>query len=152
GTIAATNSTLTIISESVLGGGVNFAGKLSAGTGTVVLAPENIADSISVAGGLGQFQVSTANLLGISAGTVQVGLPSDTGSITVASSLNFSGAGTLSRVGTYSLSFVNNSASGGGFSANSQTLTAGSKNLTVNVGGDVDPGSVVGGAIVSLAG
>jgi len=98
--------------------------------------------SIVVGGNTGAFNLSLPLMNQIKAGTLSVGSAGDLGGITIASLLNVSGAGSPTLVGPYNLVFQN----GGNYSANSQSITLGTKTLTVNAGGSVDPGTVTGAA------
>jgi hypothetical protein len=123
-------------------------GFVNAGNGQVTLRPNGV-KSIEVAGaGAATFNLSTAEMANITAGTLQVGTTTQAGGFTVAGGIDVSGAG---PAGVYNLVFEN----GGSYTGTGFTITLGSKDLTVTALGTANTGTVTssaGGDITFTAG
>jgi hypothetical protein len=146
GSIAATN-TVTISTSLLNLPDTGTKTKLSA-TNTVALNNNSFfGDSISVGGGLG-FVISNADITGITAKTVQIGIADNNDGITIFNRLNVDKATALGDfVGAKNLAFV----TGGSISAASG-FSLGGKNLTIDAEGTVALGPISGGVLVSING
>ncbi len=140
-TISSSNSPITLEVPSS-GGQLQLNGKVAAGSSTVTLSPSTFNQAISL-GGAAAFNVSPANIAAITAGTLQIGDGNNTGTMTVGSNIDSS---------KLNLSFVSANQTSASFTSTGQTITMGVKNLTINVGGAVNTGTVSGGTIVSIKG
>jgi YVTN family beta-propeller protein len=145
GDIAANSSGGSSGAVTLTGPSVSFT-TINAGNSTATLQPnQNEAIAVGGATSSAPFFVSDSMLASVTSGTLAVGSTSFTGGFTVANSINVSGSG----AGAYNLVFNN----GGNYSANGQTITLGSKSLTVNALGSVDTGSIHSGdSTVSMNG
>lgn len=140
-TISSSNAPITLEVPSS-SGQLQLGGKVTAGSSTVTLSPSTFGQAISV-GGAAAFNVSTANIAAITAGTLQIGDGNNTGTMTVSSPLDSS---------KFNLTFKSANNLGASFTSTGQTITMGVKNLTVSVGGAVNTGTISGGTIVSITG
>ncbi len=145
--LVSTNNAITLLTKNPVISGAN---SINAGSGTFTLAPLNNSDVINLVGGTGGFNITAAQLSSINAATLIIGSNTGTGGI------NLNGA--LNLTSLYNLQLLQGPT--GAFTGTGQTLTLGSKNLTINVGGTVNlptiasSGSVIqvtGGSIVANA-
>lgn len=123
---------------------LDLGGTLDAGTSTIVLNPYDsvdtmVADNADSDGDDAVYDVNTAELGNITAGTLQIGNTARTGNMTLNGNVNLSGAG---PAGAYNLSLN----TGGNYTATGQTVTSGDKNFSVTAGGTLNTGTVTGGA------
>lgn len=128
GIINSNNSDITIAAA-----GISGVALIDAGSANVTLKPADSKSSIGINGGAGSFQ---ANLSQVSANSITIGSTSGTGAINV-------GTTTAAQDLTF-LSAANKSAS----FTNTDIINFGNTNLTVNVGGPIDLGTVNGSGTV----
>lgn len=122
--------------------------KLNAAAGTLTIDNNNTsapgADAISIAGAA-PFNISVANLLALTAKTVQIGSLANTDGITVSASLNTNSKTTGGNfIGAKNLSLVTS-----GFVNGNPAWILGTKTLTIDAGTGLSLGAVTGGSVVA---
>jgi hypothetical protein len=103
---------------------------VNAGTSTVSLVPTNDTETIGLVNGSGNFILSAASLSHISAGTVNIGNATDSGTFTVSGNLDVSNA--------YNLVLT----TAGNYVADSGQITLGNHNLSVIAAGMASTGAI----------
>jgi hypothetical protein len=145
-TLSTSNGTIVATT-----GGVNIAGNIGAGSGSVTLRPNaNLAIGFGdVADGNGNdhaFDINASELSNITAGTLIAGTTSRTGGFDLLNPINVSGVGPN---GVYDLVFNN----GGSYNSNGNSITLGTHSLTINMLGGVTSNVVSGGTgAISMTG
>ncbi len=138
--ITSNDNPISITMDSYALSGVN---PINAGGGTVTIMPANSTRVINLMGSSSGLSLSAGQLASITAGTLVIGSINTTGGVNL--------LGPINLTGNYNLQLLQGT--GGSFESNSNSITMGSRALTINVGGPVNLGSVITtGATTNITG